>query len=70
MQTRNQGFSDNLVVKCVFGHRTTNIFNLYCWAKALDAEMIIVANDNSPQNNHPAPIRPRVNDNHLLQAVA
>ncbi len=64
------GVADNLVAKWESGHRTPNTFNLYCWAKALDAEMIIVANDNSPQNNHPAPIRPHVNDNHLLQAVA
>ena len=57
------GVADNLVAKWESGHRTPNTFNLYCWAKALDAELTIVANDNSPQNNNPAPVSLNANDN-------
>lgn len=40
------GVSDYLVAKWESGHKTPSMFMLYCWAKALNAEMLIVANDN------------------------
>ena len=40
------GVADRLVSKWECGLRTPNSFNLLCWAQALDAEFILVANDN------------------------
>lgn len=65
------GVSDYLVAKWESGHKTPSTFMLYCWANALDAEMTIVANDNSRQDNDdPTPTAPAVNDNLKLKAVA
>tara|TARA_R110000796_G_scaffold159169_3_gene275853 strand:+ start:111992 stop:112303 length:312 start_codon:yes stop_codon:yes gene_type:complete len=59
------GVSDNLVAKWESGHRTPNTFNLYCWAKALDAEMIIVANDNKLTDPDPISCFQHANNNTL-----
>ena len=64
------GVSDNLVAKWESGHRTPNTFNLYCWAKALDAEMIIVANDNTPADEAPTPKSLAINDNRQMRVMA
>ncbi|NVJ45610.1 MAG: helix-turn-helix transcriptional regulator [Cytophagia bacterium] len=42
------GVSDYLVAKWESGHKSPSTFMLYCWAKALSAEIVIVANDNQP----------------------
>jgi len=64
------GVSDYLVAKWESGHKTPSTFMLYCWAKALDAEMIIVANDNTPKDNDQILMASAVNDNQKLKAVA
>lgn len=45
------GVADRLVSKWECGLRTPNSFNLLCWAQALNAEFILVANDNKVAPN-------------------
>jgi len=56
------GVSDYLVHKWETGHKTPRTFNLYCWAKALGAELMIVANDNTQPKNTSEKAK-AVNDN-------
>ncbi|OEK03271.1 hypothetical protein BFP97_17835 [Roseivirga sp. 4D4] len=58
------GVSDYLVHKWETGHKTPSTFNLCCWANALEAELIIVANDNRP-TKPPSETVKAVNDNKL-----
>ncbi|MEQ9297611.1 MAG: helix-turn-helix transcriptional regulator [Cyclobacteriaceae bacterium] len=45
------GVADRLIGKWECGMRTPNSFNLLCWAEALNAEFILVANDNKVAPN-------------------
>lgn len=57
------GVSDYLVHKWETGHKTPGTFNLCCWAKALDAELTVVTNNNTLPD--PVEAVKAVNDNKL-----
>ena len=59
------GITDRLLGKWEVGIRTPTCFHLYCWAEALNMQLAVIANDNTP----PEPVCQlsslAVNDNHF-----
>lgn len=74
------GVADRLVSKWECGVRTPTSFNLYCWADALDGELIIIEQPNRPAkteegkfgvlSNDTVQYYTPINDNGCLRKVA
>jgi transcriptional regulator with XRE-family HTH domain len=53
------GVATGLVAKWEGGFRSPTGFNLYCWAKALDCDVVLVPRPEKPNDNRSNRSRPK-----------